>query len=102
MVLAFGTRTVGPPAKEAVAGLAGIVACSPLVLQTFPAPKALQFIGGKASTVSPSLPIDAPIAVDVSGSLYVRVRADHVSTFVRSMSDTPVSDVGSLARQGLQ
>ena len=81
MVLAFGTRTTGPPAKEAVAGLAGIVACSPLVLQTFPAPKALRFIGGKASTVFPALLIDAPIAVDVSNSLYARVRADYIEMF---------------------
>ena len=47
-------------------GLSGIVASSPLVLQTFPAPKALRFVGGKASALFPALLIDAPIPVDVS------------------------------------
>ena len=65
-MLAFGTREGAPPAEEWVRGLSGIVASSPLVLQTFPAPKALRFVGGKASALFPALLIDAPIPVDVS------------------------------------
>ena len=46
--------------------LAGVVASSPLVLQTFPASKVLRFIGGKASAVFPNVLIDAPIVIEVS------------------------------------
>ena len=46
--------------------LAGVVASSPLVLQTFPASKVLRFIGGKASAVFPNVLIDAPIVIGVS------------------------------------
>ncbi|KAM5537986.1 hypothetical protein V8D89_008462 [Ganoderma adspersum] len=65
LVLAFGTRGEGaPPAKETVSMLAGVVASSPLVLQTFPASKVLRFIGGKASAVLPNVLIDAPIVIE--------------------------------------
>ena len=50
--------------------LTGVIASSPLVLQTFPASKILRFIGGKASAVLPNVLIDAPVAVEVR----VRVR----------------------------
>ncbi|KAI1783808.1 Alpha/Beta hydrolase protein [Ganoderma leucocontextum] len=64
LVLAFWTRTGAPPAKETLSMLAGVVASSPLVPQTFPASKVLRFIQGKASMLLPNILIDAPVAVE--------------------------------------
>ncbi|PIL33649.1 hypothetical protein GSI_04272 [Ganoderma sinense ZZ0214-1] len=65
LVLAFGTRGAqGPPAQATVSMLSGVIASSPLVLQTFPASKVLRFIGGKASAVLPNVLIDAPVAIE--------------------------------------
>ena len=50
--------------------LSGVLASSPLVLQTFPANKLARFVGGKASGLLPGMLIDAPIPVEVS--LYMR------------------------------
>jgi acylglycerol lipase len=65
LVLAFPTRTQGPPSKEAVSGISGVISTSPLILQTKPANKASRWIGGKVSRVAPSLLIPAPL--DVKG-----------------------------------
>ncbi|KAI1782744.1 lysophospholipase [Ganoderma leucocontextum] len=64
LVLAFGTQAGAPPVKETLSMLAGVVASSPLVLQTFPASKVLRFIGGKASALLPNVLVDAPVAVE--------------------------------------
>ena len=57
--------------------VAGVIASSPLVLQTFPASKVLRFIGGKASAVLPNVLIDAPIVVEVR----VPVRVSSICLF---------------------
>ncbi|KIJ65994.1 hypothetical protein HYDPIDRAFT_110115 [Hydnomerulius pinastri MD-312] len=61
LVLAFPTREEAPPSKETVSGLAGVIATSPLILQTKPAAKAARWIGGKASRLTPSLTIPAAV-----------------------------------------
>ncbi|KAF9243221.1 alpha beta-hydrolase [Melanogaster broomeanus] len=61
LALAFPTRDAAPPSKETVSGLAGIIATSPLILQAKPAAKAVRWIGGKASRLSPSFTISAPV-----------------------------------------
>ncbi|KAF8421550.1 Alpha/Beta hydrolase protein [Boletus edulis BED1] len=61
LVLAFPTRTQGPPSKEGLASISGIVSTSPLILQTKPASKTTRWIGGKASSLAPSLLIPAPL-----------------------------------------
>ena len=66
MVLAFGTRTTPPPDKDTLAMLSGVIASSPLLLQTFPASKIARFAGGKLSGVFPGLLIDALVLVVVS------------------------------------
>ncbi|KAL7277718.1 LOW QUALITY PROTEIN: hypothetical protein ACG7TL_008654 [Trametes sanguinea] len=64
LALAFATRPSPPPAPESVQMLAGVIASSPLLLQTHPAPKILRYIGGKASSLLPHLLIDAPVPVE--------------------------------------
>ncbi|RPD57963.1 lysophospholipase [Lentinus tigrinus ALCF2SS1-7] len=64
LVLAFGTRTTPAPERETLAMLSGVIASSPLLLQTFPASKIARFAGGKLSGVFPGLLIDAPVPVD--------------------------------------
>ncbi|KAH7883270.1 Alpha/Beta hydrolase protein [Phlebopus sp. FC_14] len=61
LVLAFATREEAPPAKETVSSLSGVIATSPLILQTKPAAKAARWIGGKASRIAPSLTIPAAV-----------------------------------------
>jgi len=61
LVLAFPTRTQGPPSKEGLASISGVVCTSPLILQTKPASKAARWIGGKASRLAPALLIPAPL-----------------------------------------
>lgn len=65
LALAFPTREHAPPEKETVLGLAGVIASSPLILQTKPAPKAVRWIGGKASLLLPSLTIPAEVKSQV-------------------------------------
>ncbi|CDO74696.1 hypothetical protein BN946_scf184847.g4 [Trametes cinnabarina] len=64
LALAFATRPSPPPAQETVKLLSGVIATSPLLLQTYPAPKLLRYIGGKASALLPNLLVDAPVAVE--------------------------------------
>ncbi|KAI0629458.1 lysophospholipase [Trametes polyzona] len=64
LALAFGTRTSPPPEPETLALLSGVIASSPLLLQTHPAPKLLRYIGGKVSVLFPHLLFDAPIPVE--------------------------------------
>ncbi|KAI0753189.1 lysophospholipase [Daedaleopsis nitida] len=64
VVLGFGTRTSAPPAKETLSMLSGIIAASPLVLQTTPAPKIKRYVGGKLSVLLPSFLIHAPIPIE--------------------------------------
>lgn len=61
LVLAFPTRETALPSPEIVASLAGVIATSPLILQTKPAAKAARWIGGKVSRLSPSLTIPATV-----------------------------------------
>ncbi|KAI9059512.1 alpha/beta-hydrolase [Trametes sanguinea] len=64
LALGFATRPSPPPAPESVKLLSGIIASSPLLLQTHPAPKILRYIGGKACLLFPNLLIDAPVPVE--------------------------------------
>ena len=64
LALAFGTRTSPPPEPETLALLSGVIASSPLLLQTHPASKLLRYIGGKVSVLFPHLLFDAPIPVE--------------------------------------
>ncbi|KAI6145529.1 alpha beta-hydrolase [Pisolithus tinctorius] len=61
LALAFPTRETPPPSPETVSSLAGVIASSPLILQTKPAAKAARWIGGKASRISPSFTIPAAV-----------------------------------------
>ncbi|OBZ69831.1 Negative regulator of differentiation 1 [Grifola frondosa] len=64
LVLAFPTRIYTPPSKETVAMLSGVISSSPLIHQTFPASKALRFLGGKAGAWLPYMTISAPVAIE--------------------------------------
>jgi len=77
-----------PPEKEAVTGLAGVIATSPLILQAKPAAKAARWIGGKASLLAPSLTIPAEVkSQDISHDEAVGVAY---------LKDPMVKQVGSL------
>ncbi|KAK7691823.1 hypothetical protein QCA50_005227 [Cerrena zonata] len=60
--LAFPTRTEPPPSPETVKLLHGVIASSPLIRQTYPAPKVMRWAGGKMSHVLPwkTFPADVP------------------------------------------
>ncbi|KAI8978320.1 lysophospholipase [Trametes punicea] len=64
VVLGFATRTVPPPAPETVKMLAGVIASSPLLLQTFPVLRVLRYVGKIASAIVPNLPYPASIPVE--------------------------------------
>ncbi|KAG6332584.1 hypothetical protein ID866_6506 [Astraeus odoratus] len=66
LVLAFPTRPGPPPSKDVVAGLAGVIATSPLILQSKPAAKAARWVGGKASRLAPALTIPAAVNAKVT------------------------------------
>ncbi|KAI6015590.1 alpha beta-hydrolase [Pisolithus marmoratus] len=67
LVLAFPTRETAPPSPDTVSSLAGVIATSPLILQTKPAPRVARWLGDKASRVFPSVLIPAPVnAKDLS------------------------------------
>ncbi|KAI0663986.1 lysophospholipase [Cubamyces menziesii] len=64
LALAFPTRPTPPPALETLALLSGVIASSPLLLQTNPASKILRYVGGKASLLLPNFLFDAPVPVE--------------------------------------
>ncbi|OCH83925.1 lysophospholipase [Obba rivulosa] len=64
LALAFPTRTQPPPSQETVGLLSGVIATSPLLLQTFPASKLLRWAGGKARFIAPSMTIAAPVVIE--------------------------------------
>ncbi|EMD32944.1 hypothetical protein CERSUDRAFT_160986 [Gelatoporia subvermispora B] len=64
LALAFPTRTQPPPSEETVKLLSGVIASSPLLLQTFPASKVLRWAGGKARFIAPTMTIAAPVPVE--------------------------------------
>ncbi|KAG5645409.1 hypothetical protein DXG03_006233 [Asterophora parasitica] len=59
--LGFVTQGEKYKHSAAVSSLAGVIATSPLILQTKPAPKLLRWVGGKASTVLPHKLIPADV-----------------------------------------
>ncbi|KAI0919099.1 hypothetical protein AcW1_003438 [Taiwanofungus camphoratus] len=61
LALAFPTRVESPPSKEAVSMISGVIASSPLLLQTFPASKLLRWVGEKAAFVLPWMPFPAEV-----------------------------------------
>ncbi|EIN06778.1 lysophospholipase [Punctularia strigosozonata HHB-11173 SS5] len=58
IVLGYATRS--PPMKT-VSSLAGVIASSPLLCQTKPAPKILRWVGGQASKILPNLTFKAEV-----------------------------------------
>ncbi|OCH83926.1 lysophospholipase [Obba rivulosa] len=64
LALAFPTRTQQPPSKETVELLSGVIATSPLLLQTHPVSKLLRWVGGTARFVAPAMTTDAPVAFE--------------------------------------
>ncbi|EMD32953.1 hypothetical protein CERSUDRAFT_57692 [Gelatoporia subvermispora B] len=64
LVLAFATRVQPPPSKDTVDSLSGIIATSPLILQTQPASKFLRKIGGTVRYLVPGYTIDAQVAIE--------------------------------------
>ncbi|GLB37350.1 putative serine aminopeptidase, S33 [Lyophyllum shimeji] len=59
--LGFATQSDRFSHSAALSSLAGIIATSPLILQTNPAPKMLRWVGGKASNVLPHKLIPAEV-----------------------------------------
>ncbi|KAG5636937.1 hypothetical protein H0H81_006333 [Sphagnurus paluster] len=87
-VLGFATQGDKYKHSETVSSLAGIIATSPMILQTKPAPKLLRWVGGKASNVLPHKLIPADV---VPGDL------SHDATFNDAyMKDPLVKLFGSL------
>ncbi|KAF9460731.1 Alpha/Beta hydrolase protein [Collybia nuda] len=60
-VLGFVTQGVNSPHQTTVSSLAGVIATSPLITQTKPAPKLLRWVGGKASSFAPHTLIPATV-----------------------------------------
>ncbi|CAL1711442.1 unnamed protein product [Somion occarium] len=60
--LAFPTRTEPPPSQNTVKLLRGVIASSPLIRQTTPAPKVMRWAGGKLANLFPfkTFPADVP------------------------------------------
>ncbi|KAF8963601.1 Alpha/Beta hydrolase protein [Flammula alnicola] len=58
---ALGFATQGDKHKSTLALLTGIIATSPLIEQTIPAPKVMKWVGGKLSTVMPNMLIPAEV-----------------------------------------
>ncbi|KDQ50893.1 hypothetical protein JAAARDRAFT_41682 [Jaapia argillacea MUCL 33604] len=61
LVLGFPTRTTPPPSPSTISLLSGVIATSPLLLQTTPASKVLRWVGGKASSFAPYMTIPAEV-----------------------------------------
>ncbi|KZT05425.1 lysophospholipase [Laetiporus sulphureus 93-53] len=61
LVLAFPTQTEPPPSKDTVEMLSGVIASSPLILQTTPPPRLLRKVGGAAALVVPWMPFPAKV-----------------------------------------
>ncbi|KAF8070391.1 Alpha/Beta hydrolase protein [Lyophyllum atratum] len=59
--LGFATQEEKSSHSATVASLAGVIATSPLILQTKPAPKLLRWVGGKASAVLPHQLVPADV-----------------------------------------
>ncbi|KAF9501318.1 lysophospholipase [Pleurotus eryngii] len=64
LALGFVTRNSAPPDPEIIKSLSGVISQSPLVHQTYPASKALRWVGGKASMLAPSTLIPAPVKAE--------------------------------------
>ncbi|KJA28801.1 hypothetical protein HYPSUDRAFT_61643 [Hypholoma sublateritium FD-334 SS-4] len=61
-VLGFAMQ--GDKYKAAVDSLSGVIATSPLIRQTTPAPKALKWVGGKLSVIMPNMLIPAEVKAE--------------------------------------
>lgn len=59
--LGFATQGEKSPYHLKIVSLAGVIATSPLILQTKPAPKLLRWVGGKASILVPHKLIPADV-----------------------------------------
>ncbi|CCM03934.1 uncharacterized protein FIBRA_06086 [Fibroporia radiculosa] len=84
MVLAFSTQAQPPPSSETIKLLSGVIASSPLLLQTVPASKLLRKAGGMAATIIPWLPFPARVpAEDLSHDAIVN-RASELDPLIKS------------------
>lgn len=61
----LGFATQGDKYKAAVDSLSGVIATSPLIRQSTPAPKALKWVGGKLSVIMPNMLIPAEVKAEV-------------------------------------
>ncbi|KAF9486087.1 alpha/beta-hydrolase [Pholiota conissans] len=61
---ALGFATQGDGYKSTIDALSGVIATSPLIQQTTPAPKLLKWIGGKVSVVVPNKLIPAEVKAE--------------------------------------
>ncbi|KAF6763006.1 Alpha/Beta hydrolase protein [Ephemerocybe angulata] len=62
--LGFATQEDKSPHKATVNSLSGVIATSPLITQTTPAPKLMKWIGGKASLLAPYTLIPAAVKAE--------------------------------------
>lgn len=78
-VLGFASQDAKSLHKHLASSLRGIIATSPLIQQTEPAPKLLRWIGAKASYLVPNVLIPAPIQAEVwvlRSSMYFCISTD--------------------------
>lgn len=73
LVLGFATRKSSPPDKSTVALLSGIIAGSPLIEQSKPAPKFLRWVGDMASSLAPHTLIPAGVKAEASTLIFVHL-----------------------------
>lgn len=66
LVLSFATHQ---PPRSAVRDLAGVIASSPMILQTNPAARPVVWLGGMASMILPNQLIPVPLDINVSKPL---------------------------------
>lgn len=64
--MGFATQGEKSAHASTVTNLAGVIATSPLITQTTPAPKFLRWVGGKLSTLSPYKLVPAAVVAAVS------------------------------------
>nr|VWP00378.1 Protein kinase C (EC [Ganoderma boninense] len=83
LALAFAARAAAPSTstRESIALLSGVVATSPLLVQTAPVPRPVQFVARMVAKVFPMLLVPAPVD---SNLLVVHGTADKVTSYAAS------------------
>ncbi|TFK44955.1 Alpha/Beta hydrolase protein [Crucibulum laeve] len=92
-VLGFATQDKNSPYHATAKSLAGVIATSPLIRQSKPAPKVLRWVGSKASALSPNTLVPADVNPDdlsrdpAVGQAYLKDKLVKQSGSLKGISD---------------